>query len=95
MKCCTVNWLGCAALQVCTAVAYSLLDHDCVARADDMVFGGRYSTQQTSVCEWLGISYAEPPVGDLRFAPPIKPLSSNGHFDADSYVSHSSTTIRV
>ncbi|KKY35792.1 putative carboxylesterase type b [Diaporthe ampelina] len=23
--------------------------------------------------------------GDLRFAPPIKPLSSNGHFDADSY----------
>lgn len=87
MKCCTVKRLGCAALQFCAAVAYSSLDN-CVARADDKVFGGHYSTQQNSVCEWLGIPYAQAPVGDLRFAPPVKPLPSNGSFDANNYVSH-------
>lgn len=88
MKCCTVKRFGCAALQVCTAVAYSSPDHDCIALADDKVFGGHFSTQQDSVCEWLGIPYAEAPTGDLRFAAPVKPLSSKGSFDANSYVSH-------
>lgn len=93
MKRCNVKWLGCAALQLCAAVAYSPLDDICVARTDGKVFGGHNSTQQTSVCEWLGIPYGEAPVGDLRFAPPVKPFSSNGSFDADTYVSYSSGTI--
>lgn len=88
MQCRTVRWLGCAALQVCAAFAYSFLDHNCVAHADDKVFGGHYSTQQNSVCEWLGIPYAQAPVGELRFAPPVEPLSSDGSFDANNYVSH-------
>lgn len=95
MKCHADKLLGCAALQVCAAVAYSSLDHNCVARTNDQIFGGHYSTQQTSVCEWLGIPYAEAPVGGLRFAPPVKPLSSNSSYDAASYVSHSSKTMQV
>lgn len=93
MKRCTVKRLICAALQVCPAAAYSPLDDNCVARTDNKVFGGHKSTQQTSVCEWLGIPYGQAPVGDLRFAPPVKPFLSNGSFDADTYVSHSSGTI--
>lgn len=93
MKCCTVRRLGCVVFQVCAAVAFASLDHNCIARAGGRDFRGHDSTYQTSVCEWLGIPYAQAPVGDLRFAPPVKPLSSNGTFDADSYVSRPSDTI--
>lgn len=93
MKCYTVKLLGFAALQVCAAVAYSSLDQNCVALADDRVYGGHYSARQTLVCEWLGIPYAQAPVGDLRFAPPVKLPSSNDTFDAGNYVSYASSTI--
>lgn len=95
MKCRTAILLGCAALQSHAVFAYSSLNHNCVANADDKVIGGHYSTQKTSVCEWLGIPYAEAPVGERRFAPPVKPFSSNASFDADGYVSYSSKTVRV
>ena len=95
MKCCIVIRLGCAVLQVYAAVAYALLDENCVARADDKVFGGHNSTYQSLVCEWLGIPYAQAPIGDLRFATPVKPLSSSGIFDAASYVSRPSDTIQA
>ncbi|KAK1976777.1 Alpha/Beta hydrolase protein [Colletotrichum cereale] len=37
-----------------------------------------------SVRQWLGVPYAEPPVGALRFSPP-KPKGSFGSLKADSY----------
>lgn len=86
MKWCTVGRLGGVALQVCAAAAYATPDYNnCVARTDDgRDFLGHH---QNSVCEWLGIPYAQAPVRDLRFAPPVKPLSSNGTLKADKYVS--------
>jgi carboxylesterase type B len=39
-----------------------------------------------TVDQYLGIPYAEPPLGDLRFAPPIPPVSlGNGTYQATSW----------
>jgi cholinesterase len=34
------------------------------------------------VSQWLGIRYAAPPLGELRFAPPQEPLHTKGIQDA-------------
>lgn len=95
MKCCTVKWLGSAVLQLYTAVAYSSLDHNCVARANESAINGHHSIHKGLVCEWLGIPYAQAPVGNLRFAPPAEPLLPQDSFDADSYVSDMSKAVRL
>lgn len=60
----------------------------CVAQTHDGLFEGHPSIQEPSVCEWLGIPYAEPPVGHLRFAAPIEVDTSisNTSYLADEYV---------
>jgi Carboxylesterase family len=40
-------------------------------------------THKTGVTTWLGIRYAAPPIGDLRFAPPKDPPKHGGIQKAD------------
>nr|XP_056718847.1 fatty acyl-CoA hydrolase precursor, medium chain-like [Euleptes europaea] len=45
----------------------------------------KVSAAERDVNVFLGIPYAKPPVGDLRFAPPIQAEPWSGHRDATSY----------
>lgn len=46
----------------------------------------RGTSLPNGVTQWLGIRYAAPPLGDLRFAAPQAPLSTNGTvIDADAH----------
>lgn len=52
---------------------------------------GHKAPEAESVYEFLGVPFAKPPVGELRFAPPAKlgPMASNAVFVADKFVSFS------
>lgn len=62
-----------------------------LARAVQPVVNLDYSSYRgtslpNGVTQWLGIRYAAPPLGDLRFAAPQAPLSTNGTvIDADAH----------
>ncbi|TDZ54530.1 Acetylcholinesterase [Colletotrichum trifolii] len=45
---------------------------------------GHLASNDSAVIEYLGIPYAKPPVGSLRFAPPER-FSSNGSLEASSF----------
>ena len=55
---------------------------------------GHAARNNSDVLEYLGIPYAQPPVGQLRFAPP-QPYTSMQPFDASSYVSFNSPIVRT
>lgn len=46
---------------------------------------GHAAPNLNNTIEFLGIPYAQPPVGDLRFAAPLAPVS-NGSFVAAEWV---------
>ena len=46
---------------------------------------GHSSTNRTSVLEYLGIPYAQPPVLSLRFEPPVT-FTSTAAYNASNYV---------
>jgi hypothetical protein len=47
---------------------------------------GHSATNKTEVSEYLGIHFAKPPLGNLRFASP-EPYTSTATFNATSFVS--------
>lgn len=49
---------------------------------------GHAAKNRTQVSEYLGIPYAQPPLGQLRFAAPQQ-FTSTKPFDAAAFVSHS------
>jgi hypothetical protein len=59
----------------------------CVAEAIQETVDVGYSVYKgqalpNGVSQWLGIRYAAPPLGELRFAPPQDPLHTQGIQDA-------------
>ena len=46
---------------------------------------GHAATNQTGVSEYLGIPFAQPPIGDLRFEAPVK-YTGNGIVNGTTYV---------
>lgn len=50
------------------------------------VVWGHRAPNATTVSEYLGIPFAQPPVGPLRFAPPVR-YTSNKVLNAHEYVS--------
>ena len=47
---------------------------------------GKAASQRTAVSVYLGIPFAQPPIGNLRFAAP-QPYAGSGIINATSYVS--------
>jgi len=47
---------------------------------------GHAAKDKTQVSEYLGIAYAKPPVGNLRWAAPVK-FTGSGNITASQYVS--------
>lgn len=56
----------------------------CTVRTGSASIQG-HETAGTNVCEFLGIPYASPPVGQLRFSPPEPANNTGNFFAADTY----------
>lgn len=56
---------------------------------------GHNALNKSSVCEYLGIPYAAPPTGDLRFAPPIKPGNTSLYIAANQGADCPQTTSSI
>ncbi len=76
------------AFSLCTidlATAAPGVKHSTVKTENGLITGHR-SSKADAVWEYLGIPYAEPPLGNLRFAAPQK-YTGKGPYNATSFVS--------
>ena len=56
-----------------------------VVQTDSGPISGHAASQATNVSEYLGIPFAEPPVGNLRFAAPVRYQSTGQTINASEY----------
>ena len=74
---------GFVALFTSSAVAQNAVG--ATVQTSSGIVTGHAARNRTQVSEYLGIPYAQPPIGNLRFAEP-QSYSSAKAFDASSYV---------
>ncbi|KAF1810959.1 alpha/beta-hydrolase [Eremomyces bilateralis CBS 781.70] len=67
-----------------TSHAYACWDIGQEVQTTSGTIKGHASSWQSEVSEYLGVPYAKPPVGDLRFAAP-QPYTGNGSIDAAKF----------
>jgi cholinesterase len=79
-----VNMLSLLALSCLTSVACAQWTVSQSVKTTSGEIKGHSSSWKPAVSEYLGIPYAEPPVGNLRWAAP-KPLRSNKAIDAAEF----------
>lgn len=58
------------------------------------IIQGHCAPNASDVAEWLGIPYGQPPVGALRFAPPLRLENPHGRLNASSFGSSEQTPPR-
>lgn len=56
-----------------------------IAKTTSGIIGGHAAPNRSDVVEFLGIPYAEPPVGDLRFAPPKRLVDPAAFYNASNW----------
>jgi len=76
-----------ASVACCLILAQGVLAVDATV---DLTYAKYAGTQLSSgITQWLGIPFAAPPVGNLRFAPPQDPVSASGTQKANKVSSRS------
>ena len=74
-------------LLVSAPIASAAFSNDATVNATNGVYIGHKASNRTDAYEFLGIKYGQPPIGDLRFAPP-RPyaIGSGSVFNASKWV---------
>ncbi|KAK0666755.1 putative lipase [Cercophora samala] len=73
------------AATVHSASCQSAIEKDGQVKTSSGLITGHTSPNTSCVLEFLGIPYAKPPVGDLRFAPPQKLFTGDISYNASSF----------
>jgi len=72
------------------SLALDISEYETVATSNGKIIG-HHSPKANDVWEYLGIPYAQPPLGELRFAAP-KEFEGKESYNAANFVSHTCAT---